>query len=104
IGAADGYAAPRLRIRFDVDNGSGGRTAHFEYSFDRITWTALGAPQTSAGTTSIFDSTAPVEIGSEDGGTTALAPGVAAAWAIYGDLAATDLRASVSLVADETFP
>lgn len=53
-----------VRVTFDVNNGAGGKTATF-YTAPDITgpWTQLGAPVTTAGTTSIFDSTSTVKAG-----------------------------------------
>lgn len=53
-----------VRVTFDVDNGAGGRTATF-YTGESINgpWTLLGTPQTSATATSIFSSSAIVEVG-----------------------------------------
>jgi len=53
-----------VRVTLDVDNGAAGKTVTF-YTSDTIdgTWTQLGDPVTTAGTTSIFDSTASLEIG-----------------------------------------
>lgn len=58
-----------VRATFDVDNGSSGRTARF-YTGPSIAgpWAQLGADVTSAGVTSLFSSTAPVELGACDGG------------------------------------
>lgn len=62
-------AALWVRVTFDVDNGAAGRTATFYTSTDGNTWTQLGTPVTTAGVTSIFNSTAPVVIGGTDNGT-----------------------------------
>lgn len=53
-----------IRATLDVNNGAGGRTVTFYYS-DSVdgTWTQLGDPVTTAGVTSIFSSTAALEIG-----------------------------------------
>lgn len=53
-----------LRVTLDVNNGASGNTTTF-YTSDTIsgTWTQLGDPIVNSGTTSIFDSTAPVEVG-----------------------------------------
>lgn len=53
-----------LRVTLDVDNGGGGCTATF-YTAPTITgtWTALGTPQNFGGTTSIYSSSSPIEIG-----------------------------------------
>lgn len=56
-------------VRFDVNNGASGKSVFFYLSDDSVTWTQLGATQTSAGTVSIFDSTAILEVGSLNVGT-----------------------------------
>lgn len=54
-----------IKVTFDVDNGVGGRTTTFYTSTDEgATWTQLGDAVTTAGTTSIFNSSAIMEIGS----------------------------------------
>jgi hypothetical protein len=65
-------AALWVRVTFDVDNGSGGNDVAFFTAPDQATepssWTQLGTTVTTAGTTSIFNSTAPLEVGSWQGG------------------------------------
>ena len=53
-----------VRAVLDVDNGAGGNTATFYYA-DTIAgpWTQLGEPVVTSGTTSIFNSTSPLEVG-----------------------------------------
>lgn len=53
-----------LRVTHDVNNGAGGNTVTFYYadSIDGV-WLQLGDPVVSGGTTSIFDSTASIELG-----------------------------------------
>lgn len=53
-----------IRATIDVDNGAAGRTVTF-YTAPGITgpWTQLGAPVVQAGTTSIFNSSAPLQVG-----------------------------------------
>lgn len=53
-----------VRATLDVNNGAGGRTATF-YTADSISgpWVQLGNPVTVAATTSIFNSTASVDVG-----------------------------------------
>lgn len=59
-----------LRFTLDVDNGSGGHVATFYTSADRISWTQLGATRNAgAFTTSIKDSTSPVNFGAAFGAT-----------------------------------
>lgn len=58
-----------LRVTHDVNNGAGGNTVTF-YTSDTINgaWTILGAAVITAGVTSIFSSTAEVEIGTASAG------------------------------------
>lgn len=60
----DDDARRAIRVILDVDNGAGGKTVTF-YTADTITgtWTQLGASLSGAGTTSVFASTATVELG-----------------------------------------
>jgi len=64
VGFADG-AIRGIRATLDVDNGAGGHTVTFYTSTDEgVTWTQLGAPVVTAGTTTLFNSTSsPIEIG-----------------------------------------
>jgi hypothetical protein len=57
-----------VRVTLDVDNGAAGNDVKF-YTANTISgsWSQLGATVTTAGTTSIFDSTASVEIGGSQG-------------------------------------
>lgn len=67
-----------VRVTFQPDNGAGGRTTTF-YTAPTIDgpWTMLGGPRTnSTSTTSIYASTAPVELGSADGGLPGTSAGV----------------------------
>lgn len=61
-GITDG-TAKWVRVVLDVDNGASGRDVKFYLSDDGSTWTQLGSTVTAAGTTSIFASTANLEIG-----------------------------------------
>lgn len=61
-GVADG-ATKWVRATLDVDNGVSGKTATFFLSDDGSTWTQLGTAVTTAGTTSIFNSTAGLQVG-----------------------------------------
>jgi hypothetical protein len=55
-----------VRATLDVNNGSGGRTARFYYAPNLAgPWTQLGPDVVAAGTTSIFNGTAPVTLGRE---------------------------------------
>jgi hypothetical protein len=64
-----------IRATLDVDNGAAGKTATFYTSDDGTTWTQLGDAVTTGGTTSIFASTAILEIGSSTAGTASIFAG-----------------------------
>jgi hypothetical protein len=61
-------SAKWIRATLDVDNGAGSRVYKFYLSDNGTAWTQLGTTVTTAGTTSIFDSTALLEIGSFNSG------------------------------------
>jgi hypothetical protein len=70
VTSTEGFPIPRsnriaLRVTHDVNNGSGGSTTTF-YTSDSIdgTWTQLGDPVVNVGVTSVFSSTANLEVGS----------------------------------------
>lgn len=61
-------AAIWLRFRLDVDNGGGGYTADIDYSIDeRANWVSLYHNVGSGGTTSIFATTADLQMGAVSG-------------------------------------
>lgn len=73
-----------LRATLDVDDGAGGHVVRFYTTRDVVageddlttaTWTQLGDPVTTAGTTSIFNSTAATYAGAVQAGSTALVTG-----------------------------
>lgn len=75
-GATDGTVR-WLRATIDVDNGAAGHDVIFYTSSESeftdpatVTWTKLGNTVTTAGTTSLFDSTSGIELGSVGGGGT----------------------------------
>lgn len=76
VGAADG-SRRAVRVTLDVDNGASQRVARF-YTAPTMAgpWTQLGTTVTTAGVTSIFNGTAPIEIGSHTNGTGDIAAGV----------------------------
>lgn len=51
-----------LRVTLDADNGSAEHDVTFYASTDGVTWTQLGATVTTAGTVTLFDSTADLAI------------------------------------------
>lgn len=64
-----------IRATLRVDNGASGSDVKFWTSPDGATWTQLGTTVTTAGTTTLFDATAPYYIGSRTGGNTELITG-----------------------------
>lgn|SRR5512139_148895 len=58
-----------VRATLDADVGGTDATVTFYTSEDGSTWTALGAAQANGATTSIFASTAVLELGAQTGGT-----------------------------------
>lgn len=95
-----------VRVTLDVDNGAVGNDVKF-YTAPTISgsWTQLGATVTTAGTTSIFDSTASLEIGASQG---LIASddltGRLYAFKMYASLNETLLRADVDLSTEEPGP
>jgi len=74
---ATGFAAGDikwLKVTLAVNNGAAGRDVKFYTASDSATeptvWTQLGTTVTTAGTIALFDSTAPLEIGSHTNGAT----------------------------------
>lgn len=67
LGFTDG-ADGRIRVKLDVDNGGGGYTINIDASSDGgTTWVSKLSKTTSAGTTSIFATTANVDFGAVSG-------------------------------------
>ncbi len=62
-----------LRCNLDVDNGAGGWSLTFLYSFDGVAWVQLGATVTGVGATSIFNGTNKIVIGAYGWGARAFA-------------------------------
>lgn len=94
-----------VRVTFDVNNGASGNTAVFYTSTDsantapgNVDWTALGTPVTHSGTTSIFNSTSPVEVGSANAGVADLLNGRVYSAYVYNGIGGT---LAVSMVAND---
>ena len=66
IGITDGVTK-WVRWTLDVNNGASGNDSKFFTSDDGLTWTQVGATQTTAGVTSIYNSTAALEVGAIGG-------------------------------------
>ncbi len=80
-----------VRATLDVDNGAAGRTVTFYTSTNGVTWTQLGNLVTTAGVTSIFDSTITLGIGVINVSSNSFAGRVYRAQ-VYAGLTGTDLR------------
>jgi len=70
-GFTDG-ATKWVRVTLDVNNGASGNDVIFYTSDDGSSWTQLGTTVTTAGTTSIFSGTAPLDIGARTAATAIL--------------------------------
>jgi hypothetical protein len=79
-----------VRVTLDVNNGAAGHTTTF-YTAPTMTGTfvQLGAPVITAGTTSIFNSTAPAEVGTFNGGASDVLAGTMHAVEIRDGIAGT---------------
>lgn len=96
VGATDGTRVT-VRATMDVNNGSAQRVVTF-YTGPTVDgpWTQLGAAVTVSGATSLFSGTAPVEIGSFNSGSSAMATGTVYAAKILNGIGGT-------VAADPTF-
>lgn len=95
-----------IKITFDANNGAAGSTTTFYTSTDdpstplsAIAWTALGTPRISAGASSIFSSSAPLEVGSQTNGTAARFIGKIYSAYVYNGIGGT---LAASMVANDT--
>jgi hypothetical protein len=75
LGAASSVGVPFadgttgwVRATLDVDNGASGRDTKYYTSTDGVTWTQLGITRTSAGATTVFDSTVATQFVGRSGG------------------------------------
>ena len=77
-----------VRVTHDVDDGAGGNVVRFwiARSMDGP-WTELGDPVVGSGTTAVYDSTAPVEIGGVTNTTFMNPRGMLHGWQIWSGLA-----------------
>lgn len=69
LGSLAAGATTWVRATLDVDNGASDAAVNFYTSDDGVTWTALGAEQLNGATTSVFASTAVLELGGQTLGT-----------------------------------
>ncbi|MET8475432.1 hypothetical protein ABZY90_19550 [Streptomyces sp. NPDC006422] len=91
-----------VRATLDVDNGASDAAVNFYTSDDGSTWTALGAEQLVGATTSIFASTAVLEIGSQSGGTVNRAAGKFFRGQVLSGIAGSSVAAPVAVAASGT--
>lgn len=91
-----------VRATLDVDDGAGNHVVNFYSSDDGTTWTALGTPVTTAGTTSVFASTAALEIGSTEVGTSGFLAGKFFEGSILSGIGGTAVAQPVATVSGVT--
>jgi len=96
-----------LRVTLDVNNGASGNTVTF-YTSDSIggSWTTLGSAVTTAGTTSIFSSTADLELGTTLGLSTSAMQGKIHAFQMRNGIAGTLVANpdfTIQVAGDEVF-
>lgn len=103
IGATDGQGL-WVGASIDVDNGAAGRDIKYYYSLDGTTWTQLGSTRTSATASSVYDSTAVVNLGAHTAGASANLAGTVYRARIIAGLVRTDIRAEPVLVATTGYP
>lgn len=85
IGVPLGSTRLAVRVTLDVNNGAAGRTANFYTAPTNAgPWTQLGSTVITAGTTSIYSGTAPVELGSAELGQGVFFESTATAGRFYG--------------------
>lgn len=92
-----------VAVTFDVDNGAAGRTARFWTSSDGVSWSQLGSAVTSATATSIFNSTARFEIGSNSSGAAAFLAGMVHRTQIYSGIRDLNAGTGGALAFDADF-
>lgn len=92
-----------VRATLDVDNGASGKDVKFYTSTDGWVWTQLGTTVTTAGTTSIFASTAPLEVGASENGTNTLLAGKVARWTVLSGIEGTPVASGDTTTPDDTF-
>jgi hypothetical protein len=90
-----------VRATLDVDDGASDAQATFYTSDDGVTWTQLGAVQAVGATTSIYASTAVLELGSQSAGTVNVSAGKIFQAAVLSGIAGSSVAAPVASVADD---
>jgi hypothetical protein len=94
-----------VRATLDVDNGAADAAVNFYTSEDGSTWTALGVQQLNGATTSIFASTAVLELGSQTAGTVNVTAGKVFRAQVLSGIGGTSVAApiaSTSSITDAT--
>lgn len=87
-----------VRATLDVNNGASDAAVNFYTSEDGSTWTALGAEQLNGATTSIFASTAVLELGAQTGGTVNRLAGKVFRAQVLSGIAGTSVAAPIASV------
>ncbi|HEX2657857.1 MAG TPA: hypothetical protein VHU40_06280 [Polyangia bacterium] len=91
-----------VRATLDVDVGGTDAEVKFYTSSDGSTWTQLGTTQANGATTSIFASTAVLELGSQTGGTVNRAAGKIFRAEVLSGIGGTSVAAPIASAASDT--
>lgn len=91
-----------VRATLDVNNGGGDAAVNFYTSEDGSTWTALGVEQLNGATTSIFASTAVLELGSQTAGTVNRLAGKIYRAQVLSGIAGTAVASPIASVSSNT--
>lgn len=96
VSTPPGQIGVAVRVTLDVDDGGGNRVVTF-YTSDSVNgpWTQLGSPVVTAGTTSVFSGTAPMEVGSRATGATNLFTGLVRSVIVRNGIGGTIVAAPV---------
>jgi len=91
-----------VRATLDVDNGASDAAVNFYTSEDGSTWTALGVQQLNGATTSVFASTAVLEIGSQTAGTVNRTAGKFFQGSVLSGIGGTSVAAPIASASSNT--
>jgi len=102
LGSLAAGATTWVRATLDADVGGTDATVSFYTSDDGVTWTALGTPQAVGATTSIFSSTAVLELGGQTLGTVNRLAGKLFRAQVLSGIAGTSVAAPVASAATDS--
>lgn len=102
LGSLAAGATTWVRATLDADVGGTDATVSFYTSTDGVTWTALGTPQAVGATTSIFASTAVLELGGQTLGTVNRLAGKIFRAQVLSGIAGSSVAAPVAVAASNS--